>query len=146
MLKKGHFYDWYKYWENKKKTKSFMELTEIIRTTLIFFTLLSSVYFAISYGIYKYRDRKRVKPYLKNPDLDSSVVLLKADEEIKPVQIQKQQIKRFHILNDNIKIHSIPAFSETQPVHKLRQKPVISYYSFNKNEQLRKLQTLPYTD
>ena len=124
-----------------------MELIEIIRTTLIIFTLLSSVYFSISYGIYKYRNRKNVKPYLKNYDSGSPEVVLKKESEIEQVKSKPAKIKRFHILNENIENHPmIPSLTKALPVYKLRQQPVISYYSFNKKDSLRKLQTSVYTD
>jgi hypothetical protein len=124
-----------------------MELTEIIRTTLIIFTVLSSVYFTVSYGIFKYRGRKRVKPYLKNHDFSSPVVLLNSEDKVEEVLPVQEKIKRFHIVNENIKIHTtLPVVSDSLPFSKLRQKPVISYYSFNKNDMLQKLQTSRYAD
>lgn len=123
-----------------------MELIDIIRTSLIIFTLISSMVLAISYLVYKFRDRKRVKPYRKEDDLVPAVVLLKANENkvtIKP-ELKKQN-PRFHILNENPPAKGLKT-SDSLPVHKLRQNPVISYYSFNKNENLHKFRSSRMAD
>ncbi len=127
---------------NVKKKKNYMELIEIIRTSLIIFSLISSFVLAVSYLVYKFRDRNRVKPYFKFDDPIPSVVLLKTNEikEINGPEIKKQH-QRFHILNENPPLKGTAKISDALPIHMLRQKPVISYYSFNKNENLHKFNT-----
>ena len=124
-----------------------MELIEIIRTSLIIFALISSLFLAISYIVYKFRDRNRVKPYLREENLVSPIILLKGNSTVEKPQAEPQKKNpRFHILNESLSAQKPVMAADALPVHRLRQKPVISYYSLNKNETLHKFSPSRFAD
>ena len=57
-----------------------MELIEIIRTSLIIFTVISTVFFVVSYTIYKLRHRNENRPFVKSNEFVAPVVLIKTPE------------------------------------------------------------------
>jgi hypothetical protein len=118
-----------------------MELIEIIRNSLIIFTIISSIFLGLSYTVYKLKDRKRIKPYEREENFVPPAVLLQGNEPVAQQTYETGKMSsRFRVLNDEMRNIKEPAGNRSSvPVQKVRQNHVISYYSFNKNESMHKL-------
>ncbi len=72
-----------------------MDLLDIIIFSLKIFALTSLIIVAVSYFIFKLKDRTRVKPYMNSNPIETSGTILKIeDKKIEPLK------QRYEILND----------------------------------------------
>jgi hypothetical protein len=102
-----------------------MELTEIIKSTLSIFTVITFIFIIVSYIIYKIKDRTRIKPFLRINSrnlLDDNLVpnnAVKPNDNKKnpkngmaPVKLPKQN--RFNIINVNKPAEKLDIMDSTE--------------------------------
>ncbi len=80
-----------------------MELLQIIIFTLKLFALTSAIIVLISYFIFKLKDRNRIKPYMKQTNIDLSTNLA-VEPLISNEDKNKIKSNRFKILNEEAAI------------------------------------------
>ncbi len=75
-----------------------MELIQIIVFSLKLFTAATLVIVTISYAVYKFKSRTRLKPYMRPGPKGSQVISIKIEEDSEPKKTEKP--KRFVVLNE----------------------------------------------
>jgi len=138
-----------------------MALIEIIKSSLSIFSTTAFIFIAVSYTIYKIKDRSRMKPYSKvnrqNP-LSSIIDDEKGDENdinmkknfaeenrFDRIGLVKLPIQnRFTIINGEVTVEKLfkPGYKKEYPIHKLNKndgkKNIYGFYEMP-NEETNKL-------
>ena len=138
-----------------------MALIEIIKSSLSIFSTTAFIFIAVSYTIYKIKDRSRMKPYSKvnrqNPFSgiindekgDENNINMKEnlteENRFDRIGLVKLPIQnRFKIINGEVTVEKLfkPGYKKEYPIHKLNtndgKKNIYGFYEWP-NEEINKL-------
>lgn len=91
-----------------------MGLIDIIAISLKLFGLTAAIIILLSYFIFKIKDRRRIKPYMRPTKIEP--IPLDVKQEIKEEEKPKPVNSRYKILNDNEQRFQVQPFPKVKPL------------------------------